>query len=134
MKYFTIRELCKSNTAIRKGIDNTPDEESENNLKLLVEYILDPLREAWGEPIIVASGYRCDKLNKLVGGSKTSQHKTGQAADIRTISDTRTDNKKLYELVKVLGLPIDQCINEYDYDWVHVSYSPRNRRQFFAIN
>ena len=134
MKYFTIRELCKSNTAIRKGIDNTPDEESENNLKLLVEYILDPLREAWGEPIIVTSGYRCDKLNKLVGGSKTSQHKTGQAADIRTISDTRTDNKKLYELVKALGLPIDQCINEYDYDWVHVSYSPRNRRQFFAIN
>lgn len=134
MKYFTIKELCKSNTAKQKGIDNTPTPEAEENLVLLIEKVLDPLREAWGEPIIVTSGYRGEKLNKLVGGSKTSQHMTGQAADIRTVSDTKEDNRKLYELVKVLGLPVDQCINEYDYDWVHVSYSPRNRRSFFAIS
>lgn len=134
MKYFTIKELCKSNTAKQKGIDNTPTPEAEENLVLLIEKVLDPLREAWGEPIIVTSGYRGEELNKLVGGSKTSQHMTGQAADIRTVSDTKEDNRKLYELVKVLGLPVDQCINEYDYDWVHVSYSPRNRRSFFAIS
>ena len=134
MKYFTIKELCKSNTAKQKGIDNTPTPEAEENLVLLIEKVLDPLREAWGEPIIVTSGYRGKELNKLVGGSKTSQHMTGQAADIRTVSDTKEDNRKLYELVKVLGLPVDQCINEYDYDWVHVSYSPRNRRSFFAIS
>ena len=133
MKYFTINELCKSYTAKRNKIDNTPTKEAERNLINLVNNILDPLREAWGAPIIIGSGYRCPELNKLVGGVKNSQHMTGEAADIKTVSDTKEDNKKLYELIKELNLPVDQCINEYYYYWIHVSYGPRNRRSYFAI-
>ena len=133
MKYFTINELCKSKTAARKKIDNTPTEAIKKKLTLLIEKILDPLREAYGAPIIVDSGYRCPKLNKSVGGSSTSQHKTGEAADIRTAKDTPEENKKLYDLIKKLNLPFDQLINEYGFNWVHVSYSPRNRRQELKI-
>ena len=116
MKYFTIRELTKSTTAIKKGIDNTPTREVTSNLIYLIDNILDPLREAWGEPLIVTSGYRSPKLNKAVGGSATSQHVKGQAADIRTLKDTPEENKRLFELVQKLGLPFDQLINEYNYD------------------
>ena len=133
MKYFTIRELTKSTTAIKKGIDNTPTREVTSNLIYLIDNILDPLREAWGEPLIVTSGYRCPKLNKAVGGSATSQHVKGQAADIRTLKDTPEENKRLFELVQKLGLPFDQLINEYNYDWVQVSYSKRHRRQILKI-
>ena len=133
MKYFTIAELTKSSTAKRKGIDNTPTESVKKNLTLLVEKILDPLREAWGAPIIVSSGYRCPKLNRAVGGATASQHMLGQAADIHTVSDKPEDNKKLFELIKSLKLPFDQLINEYGYNWVHVSYGPRNRRQILKI-
>ena len=133
MKYFTLKELTRSVTAKNKGIDNTPGEVEKNNLIALVENVLDPLREAWGQPIIITSGYRCPALNRAVGGSATSQHVKGEAADIRTVSDTVEDNKALYELIKILNLPIDQCINEYGYDWIHVSYSPKNRKKFFSI-
>lgn len=133
MKYFTINELTKSATAARRGINNTPDAAVKKNLELLVENILDPLREAWGAPIIVSSGYRCPKLNRAVGGAKTSQHMLGQAADIHTVSDKPADNKKLFDLIRSLKLPFDQLINEYNYNWVHVSFGPRNRRQILTI-
>lgn len=133
MKYFSMTELTKSATANRRGIDNTPSEEIRHNLTLLVERILDPLREAWGAPIIVTSGYRCPKLNKAVGGAKTSQHMYGQAADIRTVSDTAADNRRLFNLIQELKLPYDQLIDEYGYNWVHVSYGARNRRQILHI-
>ena len=129
MKYFTMDELTKSATAKRKGIDNTPNEAVRANLEALVDNILDPLREAYGKPIIVTSGYRCEKLNKAVGGASTSQHVKGEAADIRSVSDKPADNKKLFDLIVSLGLPFDQEINEFNYDWVHVSYSTRHRRQ-----
>lgn len=132
-KYFSIAELTKSSTAIKKKINNTPTKEVENNLNQLIDNILDPLREAWGQPIIVGSGYRCEALNKAVGGAAHSQHKLGQAADIHTKSDSVEDNKKLFELIKQLKLPFDQLINEYNYNWIHVSYSPRNRRQILNI-
>lgn len=133
MKYFTIQELTKSATASRRGINNTPDDSVKKNLTLLVEHILDPLREAWGAPIIVTSGYRCGRLNKAVGGVAKSQHLYGQAADIRTVSDRPEDNKKLFDLIRELKLPYDQLIDEYNYNWVHVSYGPRNRRQILHI-
>ena len=133
MKYFTIKELTKSDVAKRNKINNTPTMQEEANLVALVENILDPLREVYGKPIIVTSGFRCERLNKLVKGSKTSQHRFGQAADIRTIEDTVEENKKLFDLVQKLNLPYDQLIDEYNYDWVHVSYSPRNRRQILHI-
>ena len=96
MKYFTIKELISSSTATQHNINNTPTKEIEENLKALVDNILDPLREAYGKPIIVTSGYRCEKLNTLLKGSKTSQHRFGQAADIKTVLDTPTENKKLF--------------------------------------
>ena len=133
MKFFTIKELTKSNEAKRNKINNVPTKQEEQNLIALVENILDPLREAYGKPIIVTSGYRCERLNKLVKGSKNSQHRYGQAADIRTVEDTKEENKKLFDLIQQLNLPFDQLINEYDFDWIHVSYSSRNRRQILNI-
>lgn len=133
MKFFTITELTKSSTAQRKGIENIPSKKEQQNLIDLVEHILDPLREAYGKPIIVTSGYRCKALNKAAGGASTSQHLYGQAADIRSVSDTKEENKKLFDLVQELQLPFDQLINEHDFDWVHVSYSDRNRRQILNI-
>lgn len=133
MKHFTINEMCKSATAKRHGIDNTPNDEQKTCLKALVEKILDPLREAWGAPIIVDSGYRCQRLNKIVNGSPTSQHMLGQAADIHTVKDTPAENKKLFQLIQQLKLPFDQLIDEHDFNWVHVSYGPRNRRRILHL-
>ena len=133
MKYFTLNELTASSTAKRKGIDNTPDATVRANLTALVANILDPLREAYGKPIVVSSGYRSPKLNKAVGGAAKSQHVTGQAADIHTLSDIPADNKKLFDFIQKLKLPFDQLINEYNFNWVHVSFSPKNRRQILKI-
>ena len=133
MKYFTIKELTKSDTALRRGISNVPNEQQENNLRKLVKTILDPLREKYGKPIIVTSGFRCKKLNRILGGSKTSQHQTGEAVDIRSVQDTSEENKKIFDLIKEMDLPFDQLINEYNYDWIHVSCSDRNRKQILNI-
>lgn len=131
MKYFTIKELCKSSTAIQKGIDNTPNSEIVNNLKKLVEYILDPLRERYGKPIHVNSGYRCPALNKAVNGSKTSHHMTGLAADITAGSVAK--NKILFNLIQELDLPFDQLIDEKNFSWVHVSFSEKPRKQILHL-
>ena len=133
MKYFSISELTKSATATRLGIDNTPDAVVRYNLIALIENILDPLREAWGAPIIVTSGYRCERLNKAVGGATNSQHRKGEAADIRTLSDSRADNMRLLRLLLRMKLPYDQVIAEYvdaqgRPDWIHVSYSRKHNR------
>ena len=132
-KYFTINELTKSSTAQRLHINNNPTQEVKDNLNALIDNVLDPLRELYGKPIIVNSGYRSFKLNKAVGGAKNSQHLVGQASDIRTVQNTKESNKELFDLIKNSKLPFDQLINEYDYNWVHVSYSPRNRRQVLTI-
>ena len=129
MKYFTINELTKITTAIKIHIDNTPSKEVERSLTALVEKVLDPLREAYGKPIIVTSGYRCPKLNAIVGSTPSSQHVKGEAADIKSVQDTPEENKKLFDLIVKLKLPFDQLINEHNYDWVHVSFGARHRRQ-----
>lgn len=133
MKYFTIKELIKSASATRLGFDNKPNKQQERNLINLVDNILDPLREKYGKPIIVTSGFRSEKLNRAIGGVKTSQHLTGEAADIRTVEDTPEENKKLFDLAQELDLPFDQLINEYNYDWIHISYSNKNRKQILNI-
>lgn len=133
MKHFTINEMTRSATAKRYGIDNTPSPEVAHNIRNLVEKILDPLREAWGQPIIVSSGYRCPRLNKIVKGAANSQHILGQAADIHTVSDRPEDNKRLFDLIRKLNLPFDQLIDEYGYNWIHVSYGPRNRRNILHL-
>ena len=106
-KHFTLDELTKSATATRKGIDNTPNEQALKNLQDLVVNVLEPLRVHYGRPIIITSGFRCEKLNKAVGGSPTSQHVLGQAADIRSVSDQRCDNKELFDMIIEMGLPFD---------------------------
>ena len=131
MKYFTIRELTRSDTARRLGIDNTPPASAVTAMHALVDNVLDPLREAWGAPIHVNSGYRCPALNKAVGGAPASQHMLGEAADIT--AGSKTKNQRLYILLRQLDLPVDQAINEHDFSWIHVSYGPRQRRHYFAI-
>ena len=74
--YFTIEELCKSETAEQFNIDNVPDTNITNNLQQLIEF-LNPIRDVWGSALIVTSGYRCEKLNQILGGSNTSAHKLG---------------------------------------------------------
>ncbi len=128
MKHFTLRELTASATAERLGIDNAPTAQAVANLQRLVEHVLDPLREAYGKPIYVNSGYRCAELNRAVGGVATSQHLAGEAADIT--GGNQRENRRLHELIKRLKLPVDQVINEHDFTWLHVSYSPRHRRKF----
>jgi len=132
MKYFTVKELTRSDTARRLGIGNTPPESAVKALHALVDNVLDPLREAWGGPIRVNSGYRCPTLNKAVGGSPGSQHQRGEAADITVGS--RSGNHRLLALIKRLDLPVDQCIDEKGCRWIHVSHrAGRNRRMYMKF-
>lgn len=128
MKWFSIKELCKSKTAKELGIDNTPTPQAVENMTRLINVVLDPLREAYGEPITTNSGYRSPALNKVTkGASKTSQHMTGEAVDITVKS--KEGNKWLFDYIKE-NLPYDQLIDEYNYSWVHVSFRKgRNRKE-----
>lgn len=128
MKWFSIKELCKSKTAKELGIDNTPTPQAVENMTRLINVVLDPLREAYGKPITTNSGYRSPALNKVTkGASKTSQHMTGEAVDITVKS--KEGNKWLFDFIKD-NLPYDQLIDEYDYSWVHVSLkNGRNRKE-----
>lgn len=123
MKWFTLRELVKSATAEQLGLANTPAVCEVAALERLVLYVLDPLREWFGAPITVTSGYRSVAVNKAVGGAKTSQHLRGEAADIT--GGSRSANKRLFEHVRD-ALPFDQLIwekgGDEGPDWVHVSY------------
>ena len=127
MKYFTLNELTRSATARRHGIDNTPPASAVKALHALVDNVLDPLRQAWGGPIRVNSGYRCPLLNKLVGGTPTSQHQHGEAADITVGS--RAANRRLLALIKRLNLPYDQLIDEKDCRWIHISHRTGHNRR-----
>jgi uncharacterized protein YcbK (DUF882 family) len=127
MKYFTIKELCKSSTADVKKINNSPNAKVIANLTKLIDKILDPLRAKYGKPLQVTSGYRCAELNKAIGGSKTSQHMEGLAADIT--ADSIAENKVLFDLIQKMDLPFDQLIDENHLKWVHVSYSDKPRKQ-----
>lgn len=122
MKHFSIDELCFSATAKKNGWENTPPEESRQNLCVLVDNILDPLRDLIGCPILVSSGYRCHLLNKAVGGSKNSQHMYGQAADILVPG---LPSKYLYKMI-MEHFEYDQCILYKDF--VHVSYKESGNR------
>lgn len=121
MKYFTINELTRTST----GLDNTPSKDVQANLEYLVNNVLDKVREIYGKPIKVNSGYRSKLVNKKVGGASNSQHTKGEAVDIT--GGNKTENKMIYEIIKNLG-KYDQLINEYDYSWVHISYKNGNNR------
>lgn len=132
MKYFSFQEMERSDTAVRYAIDNSIPENLKNNVARLVDNVLDPLREAWGRPLAVSSGYRCPALNRAVGGSATSHHMNGMAADITT--GNKVDNRRLFQLIINLKLPFTQLIDERDFSWVHVSYDPENvKRQVLKL-
>lgn len=132
-KNFTLEELSNSSTAKRLGIDNIPNNEQVNNLRLLCEKVLQPIREKYGKPIIISSGFRCEKLNKAIGGSPTSEHRYGMAADLHSLSDTLSDNKALWDLIRTMNLNFGQLIYEYGSDsgpdWIHISYNEKNNRK-----
>ena len=131
MKYFTLDELAHSNVARTKRIDNTPNEQQNKALVALVDNVLDPLRDLFGKPVLVSSGFRSNDLNRAVGGAATSQHMKGEAADIYT--GTKEGNKKLFELIRD-NLPFDQLIDEKDFSWVHVSFKEiGNRKQILKL-
>lgn len=128
-EYFTLKELCASDTAERMGIDNFPTFEAAAHLQELTEQLLDPLRRAWGGPIRVTSGYRCTRLNSAVGGVTTSAHKTGYASDL---VDPKGKTERLIEFARnwvvLNGVRFDQLIRETDSKgsvWLHIGlYGP----------
>ena len=126
MKHFTFGEFVRSDTAARLGIDNRMPELVEAHVVELVDILLDPLREAWGGPLTVTSGYRCRELNEAVGGSATSAHTAGWAADLVPDSGDPRGVQGLVsfavEWLTATGLPYDQLIFEHSGGsrWLHV--------------
>ena len=132
MKYFTIHELTHSDTAHQKGIDNTPPPAIKVKLTSMINNLLDTIREAWGGPITVNSGYRCPVLNKAVGGASTSQHQKGEAADI-TVGSPEL-NRQLFDLITTGDFDFDQLIDESHYSWIHISFAAgKNRHQILHL-
>ena len=134
MRYFSIGELCQSNVAELKGIPNHANTYQRMNLEKLILRVLDPIRSLYGKPIYVNSGFRCEKLNELVGGAKNSQHLQGKAADIT--AGNPKENKKLWDVIMFLfqegDIEFDQCLNEKPINgepsWIHISYNEDNNR------
>ena len=123
-KHISDKEGVYSTTAMRRGLDNTPDKEQLSNMKLLAEKVFEPLREWVGGPIRINSFFRGPELNKAIGGSSKSQHCKGQAVDIDDNRCNKT-NAQMYKFIKD-ELEFDQMIWEFGDDknpnWVHVSY------------
>jgi hypothetical protein len=128
---FTLKELTKSDTATRLGLDNTPDDEALENLKTLCEMVLQPVRDHYGKSVTVNSAYRSPESNAAVGGSKTSDHCKGMAADIEIVGVANAD---LAQWI-MDNLEYTQLILEFytpgipDSGWVHVSYDPNNLKK-----
>lgn len=126
MKHFTFSEFERSDTASRLKIDNRLPELAEAHIVELVDILLDPLREAWGGPLTVSSGYRCPELNRAVGGSETSAHLAGWAADLVPASEDPRGVQGLVdfavEWLTATGLPFDQLIDERSGGsrWLHL--------------
>ena len=127
MKYFTIAELCRSNTGEKLGIENVPNSFQKANMENLINHLLDPIRQMWGKPIIVNSGFRCVKLNKAVRGAKNSEHMSGCAADITT--GNKADNKKLFDMIRNSSLEWRQLIDESGFSWVHIYYNQSDNKK-----
>lgn len=132
-QHLTLAEVTHSDTAKRLGIPNVPTPEHVANLAMLAEAIFEPLREHFGVPIYVSSGYRSEALNAATpGASGTSQHSTGQALDLdQDGRGSGVSNRAVFEFIRDV-LPFDQLIWEFgdaaSPDWVHVSYRPTRRR------
>lgn len=121
--HFTMEELYASATAKAKGINNKPNVQQMINLVYLAANVLEPLRVAMGEPIKIGSGFRCEALNRAVGGVRNSQHMKGQAVDLCIDGDMKK-GKKWFDYIRK-NLPFDQLIWEHNSKgsyWVHVSF------------
>lgn len=132
---FSLREMTASATAERDGIDNTPSLEVVGHINELCDNLLQPLRDAWGKPIRVTSGYRCPELNSKVGGSRTSAHLIGYAADLQ--ADNYGDFVR-FAVAWLKGRDFDQCLIERGggAEWLHIGYKDgkgRQRRQIKNI-
>ena len=131
MKHFNVSEFFRSSTAAKNGIKNEPssDEKAsvERNINLLVNHVLDPIRDKLCTPIIVTSGYRCPKVNKLVGGVNNSQHILGCAADFHVKGFTRS---MMYEVfVNIYNtMDFDQLIYYRSKNIIHISYVENGNR------
>jgi zinc D-Ala-D-Ala carboxypeptidase len=123
-EHFTLEEMTVSGYAARNGINNTPSETATQNLILLCKQVLEPLRMRVQKPIIIISGYRSKKVNAAIGGTSTSQHMKGQAADFIVIGMT------IEEVFNIVAgqFPYDQLIQEFG-QWVHVSYKEPLRKE-----
>ena len=133
--HFRLSEFTRSATAHARGIDNTPTEEIVSNLRHLCENVLEPLRQHFGQPVVISSGYRCPTLNRAVGGAKTSQHMTGEAADIR-VPDSATGMKWFTWMME--HLKYDQLIKERATMssrsfWIHVSLKAHGQQRQHVI-
>lgn len=124
-KNFSLAELTSTNAPY----DNYPQVHQRIALKQLVDNVLQPLRDLYGKPITINSGYRSPMVNKHVKGAVGSQHLRGEAADIT--AGSKEENKVLFDLIRA-NLVVDQCINEYDFRWLHVSYKTQGNRNQFA--
>jgi hypothetical protein len=128
---FTLSELTKSETALRHDMDNSPDQTAISNLQALAVHVLQPVRDHFARGVKVNSGYRSPDVNAKVGGSRTSDHCRGMAADIEIPG---VPNHELAEWIKA-NLPYTQLILEFytrgvpDSGWVHVSYDPANLKK-----
>ena len=133
-KNLTLKEAIKSNTASRLGIENSPEDWEIHNLRAVAENVFQPVRDHFGVPIGVSSGYRSKALNKAIGGSKYSQHMIGEALDIDADIYGKVTNAEIFNYIKN-NLEWDQMIWEFGDDeepnWVHVSYKETgtNRKQ-----
>lgn len=130
-KHLSLAEVSRSETAKRKGINNTPSGEHLENFKKLAENIFEPIREHFGVPIHISSGYRSKELNAAVGGSSSSQHCQGEAIDI-DMDGTSITNAEIFNYIKD-NLNFDQMIwefgNDSNPDWVHVSYESTGKQR-----
>ena len=130
-KNLSLKEVTKSNTAIKYGIDNDPNEIHLRSLKDVANRIFQPIRDHFGKPIHVSSGYRSPELNSRIGGSKTSSHCQGQAIDIDADLTDGLRNREIFDYIRK-NLDFDQLIweygNEFEPNWVHVSYDRKGNR------
>jgi zinc D-Ala-D-Ala carboxypeptidase len=123
-RYFSLAEFTVSETAARRSIPNVPGPADLAAMSALCAHVLDPLRERLGSPVVITSGFRSPHLNRAVGGSPTSQHCRGEAADIICPAYSVDE---LFAAVRSSGLPFDQVIHEFG-RWVHISYSAVRQR------
>lgn len=133
--YFTVAELYASDTAKKYGIDNTPNSIVISHLQQLINF-LNPLREAWGSAIRVNSGYRCEKLNRFVGGSKTSSHLIGYGVDLIPVNE-KMDAFKKFIIDYMKNKMFDQCIIEKSgkTEWVHIGlYNLKGQQRKMIFN